>query len=539
MADRLTWQNVNAPDFSGSAQALAVAGRLLGDGFTGISTSLDGRMDRNKDAAASKAFAAAQGYTDAEAFDRAVAEKGFAGALGGIDPSQISPEMMQKLGERRGVLLDNAGTIADTGLTMANTGLAYANTNNVNASTDLTRAQIGWGNTESEDGHAASAFSLGKDQYGFDRTKTADIETDADKKLKEDSITYVDKNFVGGVDPDADRQAIINDRSIDPKTRAARLEAFDAAVPLLYTPDKPSQDRVNAVPAVVQIESSLGMYQNEVMMQDATNDDQMNWNTAKGTYGSSGNAKQQLLTTLQSNNGLLDPAAGLDKTAVTAAAGQVSDIFDKAKKAFPDVPDAMIAHVIGKNIKSDAWLMGWAGGKGLEPDESAAWQELEKYNDPSYRNTLEQGRIRRENESKSITEIKTDLAKSKEELARAYTKGLSQQVIDAKLKEIDALENRAATITGAKKLSNGNTPQSILNAINISASASNGASRSLPVQGTVNIAQRQQAKAFGLPEDASAYDAAMAQRAADMAAKWVGSSEEVDPSVELQKFLNR
>lgn len=560
MADRLTWQNVNAPDFSGSAQALAVAGRLLGDGFTGISETLDGRMGREKDKVSAMALAAAQQYTDAGQWDQAMAQKGLGGALG-VDPSQLSPEALKLLGERRTTLLDNAGTIADTGLTSANTGLAYANTGRVNAETDYTRAQIGWGNVESSDQHNAADFRLGEDQYAAGRTRTKDAETDADKQLKKDSVEYVDKTFFAGIDPEADRLTITNDRSLDPKTKAARLEAFDANVPLLYSADKQSQERVKQIPAVVQIETGLGMYQNDVLMRDSTNDDQMNWNAAKGTYGSSGNPKQQLLTSLQTNNGILDPATGIDKTAVSVAAGKVSDIFDKAKKAFPDVPDAMIAHVIGKNIKSDAWLGGLLGGDGLEPDQSAAWKELAKYNDPSFRNTLEQGRIRRENEDTAITKVKTDLEKAKGELSLAYSKGLPQTKIDSILKRIDGIEQRAATITGAAKLSNGKTPASVLNALSVNGAGSAGASRVLPGKGNVDIALQQQAKALGLPANSTPYDVAMTQRNVDMAARvnagsgqmpgWMGAvgdfftgnqvspPEQIDVSNELSKILNR
>lgn len=490
--NRLTWDNVAAPDFSDSIQASAMASRLMSEGLGSFATVSGDRGDRMIDANSAEALMAAQQYSDPAAWQKAMAEGGIKGATG-FDASRLNAEAITALGSRATDLFANASTAANTNQTITSTANSLDERDRLNlASQNSDRAL-----------DLTNEIEVRKNT----RTIAEEVLTDATAAQKLESTAYVDKIAASSVDQDAARTAIVNDRTLTPLQRQAHLAEFDAMAPQMYAASAASTDQVKKLPAVAQTELGLGVYQQERMMGDATNDDLRNYTAAMGKYGNSGNAKQQLMTGLQTNNGLLDAPEGVAPTAVTAAVGKISDTFDELSKEFPGVPDSVVAHVIENHIQSDSWLFGLAGGDGLEPDTKAAREELAKYNDPTTLATLEGQRVSNELEDKGISEIKADLAKTQSKLALAYDKGLPT---DKLLAEIDKIEERAAKITGAQRLSNGKTPQSVKDALRIESSASSRTGVTFPVSADMS--------------STSAYDAALAQRNAAASTRVSGGS---------------
>lgn len=441
--DRLTWQNIAAPNFSDAIQASAMASRLMSEGLGSFGATAEARRTRMIDANSAEALMAAQQYTDPVAWQKAMAEGGIEGATG-FDASRLNPDAITALGNRATDLFTNASTQATTAQTITD----RANSIDENARLNL----------DSQNRDRTGDFEYDKAVYANDRARADDVITDAAKAQKLESAAYVDKIAATSVDQDAARTAIVNDRSLTTLQRQAHLAEFDAMAPQMYAISEASVAGVSALPAVAQTEQILSIRANDRMMSDATDDTYLNFVAAKSVYGNEAKAKQQLMQGLETNNGLLTRPDGETGATVTVPAGRVSDVFDALNEEFPTVPDSVIAHVVENNIKSDTWLL-FLGGDGLEPNVAAARETLVKYADPATLATLEGRRASNEMEDAAVTKIKTELATARDQMGRAIDKG---QSVDKFIKKIDDLEQRAAEVGRATLLSNGNKPKWLL-----------------------------------------------------------------------------
>jgi hypothetical protein len=112
---QLNWQNVAAPDFSGSLQGFAQFGQLLNQGFAGASKALDTYDASKIDEANKAAISDALSYTDPNAFNAALADGSF---FAKHPTSSIDANTLTNLGKRGSEILDfqNKGIIHDTGV---------------------------------------------------------------------------------------------------------------------------------------------------------------------------------------------------------------------------------------------------------------------------------------------------------------------------------------------------------------------------------------------------------------------------------------
>lgn len=489
--DRLTWQNVDAPDFSSAAQSAAIAARLFGDGLGSVSSALGGIMDRKKADNSAIALANAQRITDVNAWDKAIAERGIEGTLG-FAANQLTPEALTAINNRRTDLLANQSTILDNEQTRVDT----ANSIDANTRDNITN--------QNED--QKSDFELGRSQYDFGRTKTADAVTDKTTAIRNEAASYIDTMASDSIDPVDARQRIVNDKSLSPEERATYLDTFDKQAATFYTPDKNATDKVSRLPMVNQTAQSLDIYQNDRLFADGADPALQEWTNAKNKYSGSDNPLKDLLNNYSEYNGTLKNEDGTPTPAFTTSPGKVTRIFNEAKKAFPNVPDDVIAGVLENSIRSGYLLLG--DGQELKTDESVAWSTLAQFNDPAQKQTLDNRYQANKASDSAIGQIKNDLSKAANELALAYSKNQPQEVIDKKLQELKAIEERAAAITGARKLSDGTTPQSVKDALQMGASVSapagvqSGGSAALDVQdfpGGLDATYTQLLSRFGQP----------------------------------------
>lgn len=101
----LTWRNVDAPNFSGTAQSLAAASSLLDNATGGIQKALDRRRLNARDATSSAIMLDALQYTNPEAFRSALP-----GLVDGYNPSEVSPDAVRFLAGREQEFLANENT---------------------------------------------------------------------------------------------------------------------------------------------------------------------------------------------------------------------------------------------------------------------------------------------------------------------------------------------------------------------------------------------------------------------------------------------
>lgn len=126
VANRLTWQNVEGPDFSTALEGMQGAGNAWARGFDGLSGALGDWRTRQKDEASAEAMGKALGITESGNWDAAMANGGGFAAIG-INSRDANPDLLNFIANRRGDLLGNEGTAANTALTGAQTAGALQN----------------------------------------------------------------------------------------------------------------------------------------------------------------------------------------------------------------------------------------------------------------------------------------------------------------------------------------------------------------------------------------------------------------------------
>lgn len=126
VANRLTWQNVEGPDFSTALEGMQGAGNQWAKGFDGLSGALGDWRTRQKDEASAEAMGKALGITESGNWDAAMANGGGFAAIG-INSRDANPDLLNFIANRRGDLLGNEGTAANTALTGAQTAGALQN----------------------------------------------------------------------------------------------------------------------------------------------------------------------------------------------------------------------------------------------------------------------------------------------------------------------------------------------------------------------------------------------------------------------------
>jgi hypothetical protein len=102
----LTWRNVDAPNFSNVGDSLRTASALLTNGTSSLSDALASFSKQAQAGDSSAALAAALGYTDDASLGSALRN---GTALGGINPRNISPDILKAIGDRQNALIRNEG----------------------------------------------------------------------------------------------------------------------------------------------------------------------------------------------------------------------------------------------------------------------------------------------------------------------------------------------------------------------------------------------------------------------------------------------
>jgi hypothetical protein len=132
---RITWNNIDAPNFRDALAGTELSAALLGRGMSGLGNVLTGIGDRKKQDASKEAMARALGITDAAAFQQQLQ----AGGIGsfGVSPSNLTEEALKFFANRTGDLLDDARTQTGIDNTRLNMSLAQSRDNRAEENHDL------------------------------------------------------------------------------------------------------------------------------------------------------------------------------------------------------------------------------------------------------------------------------------------------------------------------------------------------------------------------------------------------------------------
>lgn len=218
----LTWRNVDAPNLSGSALALAEAGKSIGGAFGDFATGLGQFGQAQTDRADAAAIQAASQITDSGAYSQAL-QNGSILTGAGIDPTRVSAKVSQALADRQGTLLNN----------------------------DFNNAQIQ--NQQQDNELALKRFNAEQEQaaldnqirqYGFGRTQLGNQRADqeyADQQAARDAAFQATQQ---GLTPAGAREYIAG-LGLSPRAQQMALGSLKLGGSLLNLPAAGSTDATN------------------------------------------------------------------------------------------------------------------------------------------------------------------------------------------------------------------------------------------------------------------------------------------------------
>lgn len=444
---RLTWQNVDAPSVSGASQALATAGQLFGAGSQNIADVFGGMSAKRTQAFDNAAIAALQQYATGSDFDRAVAERGLAGALGGINVGNLSADAMELLAGARAGLRGMDETASQTKYrdgVLTQQGLA--DIANINARTDQQRAETarytGVGQQQAEAELAGTilrntgidltntGINLGNQitDYSFGRTKMSDAAQDQalkDKQAGEALALTMAQTYKGIGSADDAVSILTQDRSLTPAVRDAAIEAWKTNEQLYLNPSSMATQAVASNPMLEHINSGLTSSQrafDESVAAVPGLSEYMRYQSALSQAGSAADFTS-LMGAYQSLNGMQTaPGASDDAGKANAIASNTGDLtknFNDLQKEFPNLSTAVISQVMQQNLDRGYFALGdW--DKAII-DMPKVREILSKFDTPEERVML--GRMSEQNE-KTDKERK-QLVTRMNDLTKQYERALS------------------------------------------------------------------------------------------------------------------
>lgn len=179
---RLTYQNVDAPNFSGATNSLAVSNEMFGGAMKDLQGLIAKREMQGAEGVNREVLARALKYTDDNALGAALNDGSL---LQGLDPRQVSPETFSTLMGRQKSLIGNEGDrITNTGNQIINTGRGI---NNEAGQFGLDRARVGAGREDEVYGARPEANRILSDSMAMITSGIPDQIAQGRKNLNDNS----------------------------------------------------------------------------------------------------------------------------------------------------------------------------------------------------------------------------------------------------------------------------------------------------------------------------------------------------------------
>lgn len=397
MSNRITWRDVQGPNFRDSILAQRNAADLLGQAFSGFAGVAKDIRTREKDSASNAAVAEALRVSDASAWDRLMAEQGLAGL--GANPNDLNATAMEFLQGRRSGLLDNAQTQASTAQTIA--------------STDQTRAdtQIAL----DQNSRAARASD-----WEYDRAVEAHTRSEEDRVRGNQAMELVDRVSRQELNPeDAARE--IEKMGLDPRTQAQAMERLAAVPQTRFSASAESIAKHASNPDAVALSEGMRLRETEQNMLVSADEFQQFYNTAVQPYEGATDAGQGLIETLRARS-------GKDDGNFHNSAGYVRRAYEKFKDKYGGrgkLPDEVIARAMEISIDS-GWRL-FQEGEAQSLDYSAAEKMLAELSRPGKLKELESTRIAAERQSSELNSMKGKLSEMLSEAALLEERGKPEE----------------------------------------------------------------------------------------------------------------
>lgn len=366
--NRITWQNVNAPDFGDALTGVGLAGSMFDRAADSFATSMNALEADRKGRKNATAMDKALRIGSATEFDRALQQQGLAAF--GINPEDATPEMLDFVQGRRGALMDAASD---------DVGLAQQNQNLTSAQWAQNRAEQLAPITDSR-----AAFQDQQDQYAFGRQKTVDQRTDADfmrseatRQLQVQADQAAQQIAQTSATPEEAARKAMN-LGQGPQMEAAVLAGLQSQDPNRYTPSAAVAGTAGLLPDFALANETIGSRERAMNMAVSMNPAMQLY--MEGSSGSQGYTNP-VNGMLERMRGRLDPGDEEGASMMRKSAGNLQGVYDSMTQKYPGVPPQIISQVIENNLKKSG--IAWFSDDQLVPNKAKIEDELDQVNTPA------------------------------------------------------------------------------------------------------------------------------------------------------------
>lgn len=401
MAERITWQQVAAPDFRDALQAQAQAANLFQNAASTLSGTF-GSMDANRRAdAAAAAMAKLQQVNDPAAFRAMIAPGGPGLESIGIDPNKLSSEVLGRIyGGYADQLQADQNAAYDRNRTMA-----------ANARADADQAKA-----------------------------------DAANALKTEAARYAYQIANSAMSPEEAIQLTLNQgraNKEDPLITQAKVEAIKAGPGELYGIGSQYKGDFLLTQEGRVANDQLTMIGNKIATDQASNTSGRFLSDARKQFGSgSGDLGFQIA---QSVLGKVNPTAEKDNPAFfSSSAGQITDQFNQLRKEYAGLPPEMVAKAMQENLQSNGMIFS---GDQIEFNLDAARAQLDQFLDPNVVAALDKNAADYDNATRQLNDYRQQFESIQTRYERGLTTG-NQEAMDRAMADLAIL---AKSLSPAQK----------------------------------------------------------------------------------------
>jgi len=335
MGNRITWQNVDAPNFDSSLKASARGGQMVSGAFQNMGTNLRGfQGERDAEQAqadadlmfenSAAAVGKAMGITDVGSWDKA-SKEGIFQSLG-INPRDINGDTLEMIAGRRDDLFANA------------------NSQSINNSRDQSTETAG--------------YNLGQKQITDSwkiedrkRTVAQQASDDANAAMRQEALAGVDQ-MANSLQP-SEMTPWILEQGYSAEKEAAWLAAADEVNPAHWDTSPAVKRAMASNPMMVNTNTALDYQKTELKRMVSANPG-LRWH-AVGQQAYSG-APGKTAAELQSRMKKQFTAAGEDESSFMGSFGDMEADFNKLQKEFSKVAPETIAAVMESTVKAGGFL---------------------------------------------------------------------------------------------------------------------------------------------------------------------------------------
>lgn len=371
MAQRITWQNVAAPNFNGAAQALVASGELLSDGLSSLGTTVKGIDQGRRQTASDAAMLRALEVNNLADWDRILQNEGVEKAFG-ISGNQMTDGFRDFLTGRRKTLLENQNTAS----------------------------LVDWRSTQIEDARERNERA----DWRFDNEVAAHDLSQSTKAVHLAAGEKAQELAHGSLSrEEAKRNAL--DLGLSRTETDAILGSLDQLPADYWTHSSGALGAISIDPKYAPITESITAAQHELDNMASSNTLARYYIDGQKRYSGAAEPVTGLTNELKSR--VTDDEDG---SLFKQSAGQITGIYNDLRKDYKDLPPEVIAEVMRNELEQG----GWFNRDKIQIDKSRVHDVLKELNDPLARAALR-------NEIAGIDRLNTEITEAQRLLAETQS----------------------------------------------------------------------------------------------------------------------